>query len=298
MTRTSKNKKQEFGGSWTEQKLNVLQKYLAAYTKALQGKGFSLHYIDAFAGTGYRDLKTEDGAQALFPELEEKETREFLDGSATIALKVQPHFDGFVFIEKSTERCKQLEIIQTQHPGSKIGIRNEDANTYLGKVTRGNWSKNRAVLFLDPFGLQVKWKTLEAVAATQAIDVWILFPLGSGVNRLLQRDGNIDPRHKKVLDEFFGNEDWFREFYKTDDEPDLFGGTQPTHTKCDLESVGKYFLKRLKMIFPYVATPLPLKNSKQNPIFLFCFAAANKGKGGALAVKIANDIVLRELRRG
>jgi three-Cys-motif partner protein len=167
----------------------------------------------------------------------------------------------------------------------------------LNEIARAKWSKNRAVLFLDPFGLQVKWKTLEAVAATQAIDVWILFPLGSGVNRLLRRDGNIDPKHKKILDDLFGSEDWFHEFYKTDDEPDLFGHTQPTHTKCDLESVGKYFLKRLKTIFPHVALPLPLKNSKQNPIFLFCFAAANKGKGGSLAVKIANDIVLKELRR-
>jgi len=31
--------------------------------------------------------------------------------------------------------------------------------------------------------MQVDWTTLEAVASTQAIDIWILFPLGIGVNR-------------------------------------------------------------------------------------------------------------------
>ena len=32
-------------------------------------------------------------------------------------------------------------------------------------------------MFLDPYGMEVEWKTLQAVAATRAIDVWFLFPL-------------------------------------------------------------------------------------------------------------------------
>ncbi len=38
--------------------------------------------------------------------------------------------------------------------------------------------------------MQVDWKTIEAVAATKAIDLWLLFPLGVGVNRLLTRSGD------------------------------------------------------------------------------------------------------------
>ena len=41
-----------FGGPWTEQKLEILRRYLDAYTTALKGQGFQLIYIDAFAGAG------------------------------------------------------------------------------------------------------------------------------------------------------------------------------------------------------------------------------------------------------
>ncbi len=31
-----------------------------------------------------------------------------------------------------------------------------------------NWKKCRAVVFLDPFGNQVEWKTIEAIARTKS----------------------------------------------------------------------------------------------------------------------------------
>ena len=38
-----------FGGAWTDQKLDILERYLAAYTTALQHANFKKGYIDAFA---------------------------------------------------------------------------------------------------------------------------------------------------------------------------------------------------------------------------------------------------------
>jgi hypothetical protein len=40
-----------FGGAWTDQKLDILEGYLAAYTRALQNAKFTKGYIDAFAGS-------------------------------------------------------------------------------------------------------------------------------------------------------------------------------------------------------------------------------------------------------
>ena len=40
--------------------------------------------------------------------------------------------------------------------------------------------------------MQVQWDTMKAIAETKAIDLWILFPLGVAVNRLLKKDGNIE----------------------------------------------------------------------------------------------------------
>ena len=45
---------QLFGGDWTERKLNILAGYLKAYNIALKNQPFIRVYIDAFAGTGYR----------------------------------------------------------------------------------------------------------------------------------------------------------------------------------------------------------------------------------------------------
>ena len=41
-----------FGGSWTQEKLNILSGYLEAYTTALKSQPFQLIYVDAFAGEG------------------------------------------------------------------------------------------------------------------------------------------------------------------------------------------------------------------------------------------------------
>ncbi|WP_375494674.1 hypothetical protein [uncultured Nostoc sp.] len=50
--------------------------------------------------------------------------------------------------------------------------------SYLKTLYGKNWRSNRAVLFLDPFGMQIPWSTIEAIAHTEAIDLWYLFPLG------------------------------------------------------------------------------------------------------------------------
>ena len=52
---TSSEGEHRFGGAWTDRKLEVLAGYLASYTAALKNTIFEKVYIDAFAGTGYRD---------------------------------------------------------------------------------------------------------------------------------------------------------------------------------------------------------------------------------------------------
>lgn len=57
---------------WTPLKLEIVRKYLAAYTTALKNTPFRTHYIDAFAGTGYVDLRRGDEPEpGLFADLDE-----------------------------------------------------------------------------------------------------------------------------------------------------------------------------------------------------------------------------------
>ena len=47
----------EFGGDWTEQKLERLRKYLSAFMKAMDKRTYSQTIdVDAFAGTGCRTV--------------------------------------------------------------------------------------------------------------------------------------------------------------------------------------------------------------------------------------------------
>ena len=62
---------------------------------------------------------------------------------------------------------------------------------------------------------------------------------------------------------------------------------------ADFDLIGEYFVKRLKTVFAGVAqNPLPLLNSRNSPLYLLCFAAANP-KGSTTAIKIAQDILKR-----
>ena len=52
--------------------------------------------------------------------------------------------------------------------------------------------------------MQVSWDTLRAAAGTKAIDVWVLFPSGMGMNRLITNSGEIPKEWQDPLDRFLG----------------------------------------------------------------------------------------------
>lgn len=146
-------------------------------------------------------------------------------------------------------------------------------------------------MFLDPYGMQVEWGTLEALARTQGIDLWLLFPLGVAVNRLLTRDGPPPGAWADALTRIFGTAEWQAAFYPKRDVTTLFGVKSVQSKDVNWNKIGKFFVDRLGTIFAKVApNPLPLRNSKGTPIYLLCFAAANPN-AASTAVKIAQDIL-------
>lgn len=293
-----------FGGSWTSRKLEVLQKYLEAYTTVLQGKPDAAHpfrkaYIDAFAGTGYRTMQAESdeaSTSLVFPDLAQAEPQQLLDGSARLALKTHPRFDRYVFIERNLERFRQLQSLREEflELASDIRIHRGEANEEIQRLCSRDWHSRRAVLFLDPYGLQVEWNTIKAVANTEAIDLWLLFPLGIGVNRLLTRSGEIPASWRARLDTLLGSKDWHDHFYRVERQSTLFGNHEERILKATQESIGQYFNQRLKSVFPGVAEPGILRNSANCPLYLLCFASGNR-RGAPIALKIANHL-LREVR--
>ncbi|MBN1515042.1 three-Cys-motif partner protein TcmP [Candidatus Sumerlaeota bacterium] len=286
---------QDFGGDWTQDKLMRLEKYLSAYTQILTKYPYRIAYIDAFAGTGYREQKQDYAfASELFDDILEEESQRFLVGSAYIALKTEPRFNKYIFIEKDPRKNTELGKLKDQfsHLKDDIKIVQQDANQYIQSLClNSNWDSCRAVLFLDPFGMQVEWETIKAIAHTQAIDLWLLFPLGVGVNRMLKRDGKIDDGWRNKLNKIFGEADWYDAFYEKKREDDLLGTHEYIEKIANFDRIGQYFVRRLETIFSGVSPkPLALLNSRNNPLFLLCFAAGNP-IGAKTAVKIANHIL-------
>lgn len=289
-----------FGGDWTTDKIERVRKYLAAYMQIMKDRSFKVAYIDAFAGTGYVNTK-QKMIQNVFPEFAETEVQDFIKGSAKTALEVQPPFNKYIFIEKNKKHFAELEKLKNDYPNlaERIKAVNAEANEYIVELCNKNWTNNRAVMFLDPYGMQVDWKTIEAIASTQAIDLWILFPLGVAVNRLLKRNGDIRQGRKNRLDSIFGDSGWYEAFYKKDENLNLFSfieaekneKTELWKKTANFTAIGEYYNNRLASIFPKVApNPLPLLSKNNNPLYLLCFAAANP-RAADTAVRIAKDIL-------
>ena len=94
----------------------------------------------------------------------------------------------------------------------------------------------------------------------------------------------------RSLDGALGATDWRQAFYAPASQHSLFGDSHEQRT-ATVEAVGQYFLARLRTAFVDVApNPLTLTNSNGTPLYLLCFAAANK-KGAPIALKIAKSIL-------
>ena len=287
-----------FGGDWTEDKLTRLAKYLAAYRSVFTGNANARHfttwYVDAFAGTGSRSVSQELSiANRVADEVyEDAENARYTDGSAKIALGLARPFDRYLFIEKSRSRINALGVlIQQNYPSlaPRCELKQADANSVLcAWCKERDWTKERAVVFLDPYGMQVEWDTIRAIGATKAVDLWYLFPLG--VARMLTRDGKIEDSWRKRLTTLFGTADWEERFYRMEAKRDLFGEWKQLQRDATVENIQAFINERLATCFQAVAESLVLRNSKASPLFALCFAAANE-RGAPTALKIAKSIL-------
>lgn len=100
-----------FGGDWTEEKLDRLAQYLPAYTNIFKGRTYKYAYIDAFAGPGHRARERKQGAptQDLWSEDLDERGRRFTAGSALVAMRSEPPFQSYIFIEHDASALAKLE---------------------------------------------------------------------------------------------------------------------------------------------------------------------------------------------
>lgn len=270
---------QKFGGDWTVTKLNILSKYLDAYTTVFKDQHWArILYVDAFAGTGEINCRTQ------------KDIKELIDGSAKCALQVDNReFDQFVFIERDEERCQKLNNLKSSNADRKIAVRREDANLYLQttlpKIDKKIW---RGVLFLDPFATEVEWRTMKTIASCGFLDTWLLFPT-MAVARMLPTSSD-DPNNldcAQQLNKVFGDDSW-KDLYGTNPQQD-FLNQSPQLRERGVQGILSLYKKKLKGLFVnrLLDKSKELKNSREAPLFEFIFMT---GSDTPAAIKRSHDI--------
>lgn len=274
----------DWGGPWTADKIEIFIKYLKAYLDIMKKNDyFELIYFDGFAGSG--EIKTNQKYGLTL---------------GSIALRVatfehQHQFDIYYLVDKSQQKIKRLEEkIKNDAIGTQRNIYcvAEDANTKINSLTtymRQASAKRKALMLIDPYGLQINWESMEACKGL-GIDMWVLVPTGVGVNRLLVKNGNIDEVWLERLSLFLGmtQEEIKAFFYTKKQSHTLFGTEEQVLKEADaVHKIAELYRDRLKNIWQYISEPFPMKvPNTQNILYHFIFATNNKS-----GLKIANDII-------
>jgi three-Cys-motif partner protein len=260
-------------GYWSELKLEIVEKYGAAYTKAFANqKGLRKYYIDAFSGAGVHLSKR---------------TRGQVEGSPARALKVSPPFDHFYFIDMDADKTRHLATLCAGR--TDVDIHTGDSTSYLTQqlLPTIQYEKfNRALCLLDPYGLHLEWEVMLQAGQSRAVDMFLNFPVMDMNRNAIWRNPDRAPQdglHR--MNRFWGDESWKQAAYAESPQHNLFSA--PDLVKQGNDAIVAAFRDRLKKVagFKIVSEPLPMKN-KNNAVVYYLFLASPK----AVAQKIIDEI--------
>jgi three-Cys-motif partner protein len=252
-------------GRWSELKLEIVEKYGAAYTTAFAGpKGRYLRkfYIDAFSGAGVHLSK---------------ETGRYIEGSPARALNVRPPFDHFYFLDTNPEKTAYLKARCGDR--KDIDIITDDATFYLTQKllpTIQYERFNRALCLLDPYGLHLDWEVMRQAGQTRAVDMFLNFPVMDMNRNAIWRNPERAPQGGiDRMNQFWGDETWRQAAYADSPQYDFF--STPDRVKQDNDAIVAAFRERLKRVagFNYIPEPLPMKN-RNNAVVYYLFLASPK----------------------
>lgn len=274
----------QFGGGWTEAKMEIVVNYAKAYLTIMNKQDWvKTLYFDGFAGSGL---------------IEASEEREAIKGTALRVLEIdEPKpFDIYYFVEKDKRNKEALETtIKETYPHKKTYVVQEDCNVKLitmAKYLNTN-KKFRALVFIDPYGMSVDWTSIENLKKL-GIDLWILVPTGVGVNRLLKNDSKIPEGWLQRLEKFLGLErdEILKHFYSYKTVNTLFGDETAVNKEVQIiQKIGDLYTQRLKTIFDFVSESYVMRNSTNSIMYHFMMATNNK-----TALKLANEIIKPKYR--
>ncbi len=247
-------------GPWSEVKLEIVRKYAKAYSTILaKQRGLSHVYIDGFAGGG---VNISRASGAVVP------------GSASIAIEIDPPFVEYHLIDLDPSRAEALRRLQANRPN--VYVYQDDCNRVLLEKVIPNvqyTQYRRGLCLLDPYGLNLSWKVIEAAGKSNAIDLFLNFPVMAMNRNVLRKNREaVEPTQAARMTFFWGDESWRDVAWDT--KRDLFGHPE----KVENEVIAAAFQERLQKAagFKYVPDPMPMRNSTGAVVYYLFFAAQKR----------------------
>lgn len=284
-------------GPWAREKQECLRRYLNAYTTIMRKQDWcrGYFYFDAFAGAGKAELRRQQGdnsstqftLQISAFYTNDSDEVSYVNGSPFVALDIQYPFTRYFFVEKNPERALELRGVQKAYANRRdIRVQEEDAACAIACFLDDpeiDWEKCRAVMFLDPFGMQVPWEVISQIAKTGSIEIILNLPVGMAIQRLLPRSGDIKPAQRETLDRYFGTKDWEEVIYERSE--DMFGGADIAKAKDAGRRLAEWYRGRLRAIFGFAPPPRLICNTQGSHLYYLFFAGPNE-TGAKIAAHI------------
>ncbi|MGH9127473.1 MAG: three-Cys-motif partner protein TcmP [Acidimicrobiales bacterium] len=251
-------------GFWTRYKLELLQRYLDAFTTTTKNRCVKRVYLDLFGGE---------------PENVDRDTQNPIDGSARIALSIEnPLFTHLRFFELEANATKLRQALTNEFPARDWIVYPGDSNDTIHQALTdlreadAAWAPTFA--FIDPNGPHYTWRTLQALAAHKGpraktkVELWMLFP-DPLFARLLPRTGDLRPIDNAAITDMFGDPQWHAVWKaKLDDEID------PAAAREEYVNLMRW---RLEHDLGYRWThQLEIRNTRDLPIYHMIFATDSK----------------------
>lgn len=255
--------------AWAAEKLHYVKRYIYMFTTSMHKKPWrSIRYIDLFAGTGKCRVKN---------------SNQILLGSTLLALTAEQPFTNYIFVDKNSQSINSLtqrsqekqRLVQIDYYIGNSNIIVHDIVKHIqekdGVFIPGKW-KSLNLTVLDPYGLELEWKTIASLAQVEKMDL-IIYYSQSGLTRNLKQCYAIE--NDTIIDRFFGDREW-RAIYGSEQKKGKSMAGVHRH-------LIDYYKKKLRMLGyvdvrtrDEIETEPLVRNTKNAPLYRLLFASKHE----------------------
>jgi len=180
-------------GAYSQTKLDLIAKYLYAYSMVLSKYFRRFWYLETCSGPGVCSIRG-SGRIVL--------------GTPMLAMTNEPRFTGYRFIEISRKSYKALRDRRGRYcPEVDFESVRCDCNSCIGEVLKALPPRDPVFIVMDPQGLELKWNDVVVPAASaEHSELLINFPYYMGIRRCLSPNQN--EATSRSVTEYFGSDAW------------------------------------------------------------------------------------------